>query len=161
MGGEGPYQKGVRGVGGEQRTDATLAATIHRDGRGDRRPDGRAGDVGSTPGEQGRRSEFHRALGQSSICQSSTTVDIVRSTRPLIVQTCSVRTTAPGISRLRQLLSAHVAPWTAVADSWNFVASFGDSIETLNLVCLLGFSLLAVLLLVYRLRLTYVVYTWA
>jgi hypothetical protein len=43
-----------------------------------------------------------------------------------------------------------VPPWEALAASWAHIASSGDLIEALNLVCLLGFGLLALVLITRR-----------
>jgi len=52
-----------------------------------------------------------------------------------------------------------VGPWQALYDSWIRIVSTGDSIEFLNLISLLGFSLLA-LWATRRLPLRYALYVW-
>jgi hypothetical protein len=43
-----------------------------------------------------------------------------------------------------------VPPWQALAASWAYIARWSDPIEALNLVCLLGFGLLALVLITRR-----------
>ncbi len=52
-----------------------------------------------------------------------------------------------------------VPPWQALSASWAYIAGRGDPTELLNLVCLLGFSLLALFAL-RRLPLAYALYLW-
>lgn len=52
-----------------------------------------------------------------------------------------------------------VAPWQSLADSWSHIVATGDSIEVLNFVALIGFTLLSIWA-ARRLRLSYVLYVW-
>jgi len=52
-----------------------------------------------------------------------------------------------------------VVPWQALSDSWMHIVSTGDSIEFLNLVSIIGFSLLAIWA-TRRLPLGYALYVW-
>ncbi len=52
-----------------------------------------------------------------------------------------------------------VGPWQALSDSWIHIVQLGDSIEFLNLVAIIGFSLLA-LWATRRLPLGYALYVW-
>jgi hypothetical protein len=50
-------------------------------------------------------------------------------------------------------------PWRVLSDSWSFIAHTGDPIETLNLACIAGFTILAIVATV-RLPLVYALYLW-
>lgn len=51
------------------------------------------------------------------------------------------------------------APWQVLSDSWRYIAHTSDPIETLNLVCMAGFTILAVVVTI-RLPLVYALYVW-
>ncbi len=50
-------------------------------------------------------------------------------------------------------------PWRVLSDSWQFIVHTGDPIETLNLVCMLGFTILAIAV-TFRFPLPYALYVW-
>jgi hypothetical protein len=52
-----------------------------------------------------------------------------------------------------------VSPWHALGASWQYITSTGDPVELLNLVCLIGFTALAVWV-TFRLPLAYSLYIW-